>query len=738
MRRLLSYIGCFSLLFLSLASCEDEKENINTTGVVRLGVEKNEILYTKAGVPVTDEILNVSFIDAYGDIAKYFDDYKTEVMGEDIILPSGTYNIEVSSKEDEKPQWDTPFYYGETEVNVVAGASAKASVECFITNTKITVDYSADMDDYFSDYNAEIEGKSGSLTFEKGEKRGGYYFTETLSVTLNLTNKSNGLQFQFKKLFPDIQPRYHYTIRFDLGTGGEDNSGGDFDIIINETDSTEIEYTILIPEYVQLSDMPKIPEIEVTTQFPAGEITDLQHLEFAQKEEEDAVEEHTVTIHTQAGIRNLYMRLSDSFEGLPPLLDLLKADEAILNELHIHNADPGSDTYRLDLTDMVNHYLKANESSPRNYSITLTILDKYHQETETTLSYTVKPDLPLMTLELTDADRWATFAVLKGFGSPLLDFRFKYGKPEENESEWMEIDAEKDSQGNLAAFIRDLEPVTEYAYKVTSVFNGEEQEGETFIFTTCGTPVVPNMSFDDWYKSGKVIYPVSEADFENNKWWDSGNEGGSTLNVNPTTEETDIIVSGSAAKLDSDFIGVFGFGKFAAGNIFIGDYIDTDGTKGAKLRFGKEYTGKPTKLTGYLKYKSGAVNYTETSSISKGDPDQCHIYIALTTKAYDINTSDKSTLFDPKDNSVIAYGEFISGEDVEGDEPNGYQKFEIDLTYKDLITQPTHIVLVASASRYGDYFSGSTSSVLYLDEFELHFDYNEKSFAGTNSVLENK
>ena len=36
--------------------------------------------------------------------------------------------------------------------------------------------------------------------------------------------------------------------------------------------------------------------------------------------------------------------------------------------------------------------------------------------------------------------------------------------------------------------------------------------------------------------------------------------------------------------------------------------------------------------------------------------------------------------------------------------------------------KPTYILIVASASKYGDYFTGSTSSVLLLDEFELLFD----------------
>ena len=51
-----------------------------------------------------------------------------------------------------------------------------------------------------------------------------------------------------------------------------------------------------------------------------------------------------------------------------------------------------------------------------------------------------------------------------------------------------------------------------------------------------------------------------------------------------------------------------------------------------------------------------------------------------------------------------------------------YEKFTIDIEYRDLKRKPTYIVIVATSSKYGDYFAGSTNSVLLVDEFELGFD----------------
>ncbi|MDH6359238.1 PCMD domain-containing protein [Parabacteroides sp. PF5-9] len=736
------------LLFL-ICGCDDEQneQNQSQTGSIVLGVEKDETLYTKAGVAVTNEVLSVTFLTESGDTAKYYNNYKQSVAGQRIVLPAGKYNVVVSSLNKE-PQWDTPFYYGEKEVTVIAGQTTTAAIECSITNTKVSVKFTNAVEQYFSDYEAVVTGKSGALTYQKGETRAGFYFTEKLSVDLNLVNKNNGLKFQFNKLFEDIQPRYHYILKFDVQppSGGENNAGGDISITINKTDSTEVECTITIPEYAQLIDIPNVPLLDVITQINGGNETNDKVLDV--RKNNDIVDQHKVVITTQAGLRNLYFKVSDAFinDGIPVMFDWLKAENALKTKLSISGQEDkiseSKSVYTLDLTEMVNQYLQPNESSGRSYNLSLVILDKYHQETTADLSYTIKPNLPLLATELSDQEKWATFAVLKGFCSPeAKNPLFKYGKTNESEENWQTLSPQSDQEGNLKKLITGLEPSTDYSFKVEATIDGSLQSSGVVNFTTEGTPTIPNLNFDDWYQPKNAWYPSSENDHNNQtKWWDSGNEGANTMSSltgvrNPTSPEETIIIKNKAAKLASDFVGLGSIGKFAAGNIYVGKYIETVGTSGAKLIFGHEYVGKPTKLTGYYQYTPGIIDYAESGAgLSKGDIDQCHIYIALTTKAFNINTSDKSTLFSPDDESVIAYGELIDGQ-RSGNETNGFQKFEINLEYnKNVTTKPTHIVIVASASRYGDYFTGSTSSVLYLDEFELHFDYNASSFSGIGGL----
>ena len=50
---------------------------------------------------------------------------------------------------------------------------------------------------------------------------------------------------------------------------------------------------------------------------------------------------------------------------------------------------------------------------------------------------------------------------------------------------------------------------------------------------------------------------------------------------------------------------------------------------------------------------------------------------------------------------------------------NNWTEFTLPLTYVKEGVRPTHIIIVATASSYGDYFTGSTDSWMCVDDFEL-------------------
>lgn len=264
------------------------------------------------------------------------------------------------------------------------------------------------------------------------------------------------------------------------------------------------------------------------------------------------------------------------------------------------------------------------------------------------------------------------------------------------------------------ATIDGLKAGTTYVYRV-SVDGTASEEKEV---TTASETALTNGSFDNWYKAEKVWnpWPQNGASF-----WDTGNKGATTLGESNSVPTDDTSTgTGQAAKLESKFIGVAGVGKFAAGNIFSGTYVATDGTNGI-LSFGRPFTSFPTALKIHYKYTSAIINKTGDTDYTylKDRPDSCSIYIALTDWSEPLEIRTKKTerkLFDKNDKNVIAYGEFVSGKTV-----STYMEQIIKLDYR-YQRMPKYIVVVASASKYGDFFTGGEGSTLWIDDFELLYE----------------
>lgn len=324
------------------------------------------------------------------------------------------------------------------------------------------------------------------------------------------------------------------------------------------------------------------------------------------------------------------------------------------------------------------------------------------------------------------ADGWVNVAWLYGEGQEGADNGFEL--KEKEEEEWQRVDASYTSTngGSFTARVPHLKAGTAY---VCRAYSGEDK-GEEIEFTTGTAVELPNGSFDEWHKSGKVWNPWTEG---GTPIWDSGNDGATTLGESITVPTSDTWsgapVGGQAAQLSSKFVGIGSVGKFAAGNLFIGEYVRTDGTNGV-LGFGKPFTARPTKLKGYYKYTTAPINYLPSKSNTddynrflpyQGKPDTCSVYIALGDwdSPIEIRTNPKDRkLFEKNGSHVIAYAEFNSGTTV-----SNYTPLELTLQYNSTSRIPTYIVVVCSASKYGDFFTGGAGATLTIDEFSLEYDY---------------
>ena len=274
-----------------------------------------------------------------------------------------------------------------------------------------------------------------------------------------------------------------------------------------------------------------------------------------------------------------------------------------------------------------------------------------------------------------------------------------------------EIEIRED--GTFLLTFTHLKPGSTYEYEL--IVDGKADDIQTF--TTEAVELVPNLSFDDWYKEGKSWYANKDLT-DANYFWDSGNKGSNSVGeANPTSPEANDVVKGKAARLESKTVA----GVFAAGSLYTGTFGKVEGLSGASLNFGRPYTSRPSALKGYYKYNAGTIDKAKTPYEGlKGLRDSCHIYVGLFTwdKPFPVNTNEGVFVDRTWNNEkMVAYGELVSGETIKD-----YTSFTIPLQYRDYSTKPTYILIVASASKYGDYFTGSTSSVLLLDECELVFE----------------
>ncbi len=351
-----------------------------------------------------------------------------------------------------------------------------------------------------------------------------------------------------------------------------------------------------------------------------------------------------------------------------------------------------------------------NESTVDFSSPVAVKVSEFDKETTWTISIT-RTEAPVTISSVTawTGVIWANADAQEG-----SDISFEY-RPS-GTMQWLKVNS-SDITVNGAVFtacINGVQPETEYEVRAMS--------GDFYTIShsvTTGEAVqLPDNHFTQWWKDGSVWNPWTEG---GTQFWDTGNRGAATLgqsNVVPTVSEDGTY---QGVTLQTKFVGIGILGKLAAGSIFAGQYVRTDGTNGV-LAFGRPFTQRPTRVKARIRYKTSEIDKTSTEMAAlKGQPDTCVVWCALWdgTEPFEIRTNPKNRqLFNPEDPNVIAYGDFNSGNDI-----TDWTDIIIPLKYNSIDRIPTMILLVSSSSKYGDYFTGGTESVMWLDSYELLYDY---------------
>lgn len=333
--------------------------------------------------------------------------------------------------------------------------------------------------------------------------------------------------------------------------------------------------------------------------------------------------------------------------------------------------------------------------------------------TEDWTIFTQKSELLVETQQV---DAWSE--VIWAYGAGPADVRNGFQYREASSAEWIDVPmtsvTQAEGSGTFSCCIPHLKPLTTYVVRTIS---GENIGNEVEV-TTQSTMLIPDGSFDQWWKNKNVWCPWDEGGVQ---FWDTGNTGAATLGQsNVTPSEDTPSGQGQSAKLETRFVGIASIGKLAAGSIYTGKFAKVDGTNGI-LDFGRPWTVRPTALHGYFKYTTAPINYASTEyKYLLNRPDSCHIYVALAdwSAPYQIRTNPNNRqLFNANSPEIIAYGEMIVGADT-----GGWKEFTIKLNYRSTSRVPTYLQITCAASKYGDFFTGGTGATLFVDQFSFSYD----------------
>ena len=320
-------------------------------------------------------------------------------------------------------------------------------------------------------------------------------------------------------------------------------------------------------------------------------------------------------------------------------------------------------------------------------------------------------------------------------------------------------------EGFVKAVIRGLEPNAEYEV----IGYADEKQSDIKLVTTAPLYQIPNSDMEQWGKftndqnllptgeAGPCWYPFSSVQ---EMFWATGNPGGTSLgekynltypvykSVNPANVPADSTGEVSAFMGSQSVLNM----KFAAGNLFIGHYGETLGTN-ATVFFGRPITQnvKPVAVRFKVKYSRGGINWitinnkyqaasngTEYHIGSKqikivgGQADVAKVFFCLTDWAepHCVNSADEKTFFDPRTaDGVFGLGYFDSDNNPEMvvERTDEWHTMTLPIEYSNPEVVPTQLLLTFTCSGYGDYFTGSSESWMYVDDIELLYDLDENN-----------
>lgn len=729
MKERLYYITLLTGIILGLVACKKEAGFTESEGALKLFIGVSDKVHVVSRSlsaeeqTILEQDCKVRIYSGETLVQKYqgIDNVPAQIQ-----LVSGDYSVRVTAGDSVAASFEQRFFEGKKDFSIEKGAVSTVEVNCGIANTVVAIVWDESLKEIFKeDYQVTVTSSTGELVYSSANANAKGYFSlpednRKLTCKFRATTLG-GKTYESSSELSDLSPATLYNLTYsykdmEVGLTG----GAALNIKVEEVPLGDT-YTIT------LKQRPVIVCKDADGQ--------LYNLEQPMYLELNTQSNCSIQVSTSSALKSLIFRNERfvGWGGSDNELDILNLNEqdaeawknvgiSVSEKKQSLNGDVCTVCFAKDLMAK----MTAEEGSVE------TAIEAVDAEGKSRVAVwnVIASDATVKTGETKPYEVWTSKATLHG--EILIDMLFspKFRYRVKGEQEWTTIDADL-SEKSFSKEITGLIPGTTYEYQA---MDGEQASSVTCEFTTETEFQPENAGFE--YTSGSVptlIYGEGQS-----MWWDTGNHGSATMGSwggkDVTTSDTSVKHSGKSIKLASQLAGLSGiYEKFAAGNLFAGQYLKTDGTDGV-LGWGRPCTSRPTALKVWVRYTPGSVT-TDGSHIEKGSTDKGIIYVAVGDwKSSDteygaewpvvVRTKGPS-LFNPKDAGTIGYGEHIFTGNYGTDTETSMKEITIPLDYEGYggyDRKPESIIIVASASQYGDYFEGSTSSVMWLDDMELIYE----------------